>query len=150
MDSQNVHTTLEGRLKIGLSSLYFAIGETEARKHTWADWGCLALCSRAQASLVALASRGPVCVPRSHTHLCSVHTDAQMHRPVLQIPAEPFMRRKHIPSVPSRNLPSEPGQWETEVPSGVGFVVGSCFPASMEEDEFKKKESTSQMCKLKH
>lgn len=56
MVSQNVYTTLEGTLKTISSRHYFAVGETEARKHKGPDRGLIVLCSRVQARVVTLAS----------------------------------------------------------------------------------------------
>lgn len=63
MESPNVCSTLDGMLKTASSSLYFAVGETEARKYRRGDRGSVALCSRAQASVVTLASRSSICPP---------------------------------------------------------------------------------------
>lgn len=61
IESQNVYCTLEGTWKTASSSLYFAIGEPEAGKHKRGDRGSMVLCSRAQASVVTLASGFSMC-----------------------------------------------------------------------------------------
>lgn len=60
-ESQNVYRRLAGTWKTASSSLYLAIGAPEAGKHKRGDRGSIVLCSRAQASVVTLASGFSTC-----------------------------------------------------------------------------------------
>lgn len=73
MESQNLYRPLEGTWKTASSSLYFAVGESEARKHKRGGRGNIVLCSGAQASVVTLASASSTC-PSDPTLPCAVST----------------------------------------------------------------------------
>lgn len=138
MASQSICTTLEGTWET-LSSLVVLILLLEKlRPESTSELAEVSQCSVAEPRL-----------ERWHWLPCPVHVPPLSHSSAASTPeprtqvhaADPSrtpVHHRHDPPVPSRNFHSEPGMWKTEEPCGVEFLVCSCSPASIEEDDLKK------------